>query len=194
MDISRAVNAALLWGSKARVWPEVELGAGHPFDDHHDAGTGSAAHPGACVVSNPYYSPEASLRLSYGLEALNDEQFTRFSYCIQLLIDFLARRWRRSALRSLWFGLTRLSLVEFVPAFPADWFRWESPEGVLASHFPGEPQSWESLRNSAGSVSVEGIPAAIRGRPAFAIWFLLVYPRQFTPASAKLIEDALNGV
>jgi hypothetical protein len=49
MDISRAVNAALLWGSKARVWPEVELGAGHPFDDHHDAGTGGAAHLGSCA-------------------------------------------------------------------------------------------------------------------------------------------------
>lgn len=202
--VDARLKEALCWGESAvpyfysvmlfaeqRCNPSVAEGLGIQLIREISASNGESSKGRG--LPNPYYSPEASLRLAYGLEALNDEQFTRFSYSVQPLIDFLARRWRRGALRSLWFGLTRISLIEFIPASLADWFRWESSEGVLAGHLAGEPQSWESLRNSAGNVPFEGLPAAIQSRPAFAIWFVLVYPHRFTPASAKLIEDAVNA-
>ena len=140
---------------------------------------------------NPYYSPEESLRLSYGLDPLNEETFIRLSYSIAPLIDFLARRWRRRALASLWFGVTRISLVDYVPANAAEWFRWKSSGGFLNSRFAGEPQSWEALRNGARDLSLENLPPTLLRRPAFAIWYLLVYPHRFTPATAKLIDGAV---
>jgi len=148
----------------------------------------SAKTRGLC---SPYYSPEGALRLNDGLDFLNAEQFVGFSYSIASLIDFLARRWRRQALASLWFGVTRMSLLAYLPSSFAEWFRWESTDGVLDSRLPGEPQSWESLRTSAETMSVAQLPPTLVERPAFALWFTLVYPHRFTPAMAKLIEDAL---
>jgi hypothetical protein len=76
----------------------------------------NGASAGQRGLACPYYSPEEALRLNYGLDALNPEQFLRSSYSTALLIDFLARRWRRQAIAGLWFGLTRMSLVAYVPA------------------------------------------------------------------------------
>ncbi len=113
------------------------------------------------------------------------------SYSIAPLIDFLARRWRRQALAALWFGVTRMSLVSYVPATFPEWFRWKSSDGVLDGHLPGEPQSWEVLRNQAESISLDELPPTLAKRPAFALWFVLVYPHRFTASIAKLIEDAV---
>jgi hypothetical protein len=142
-------------------------------------------------LPNPYYSAEEALRLNYGLDFLNQEQFVGLSYCIAPLIDFLARRWRRQALAALWFSLTRISLVSYVPSSPSEWFRWKSTDGVLDSHLAGEPQSWQALRQGAETTALTGLPPALISRPAFAPWFILVYPHRFTPATAKLIEDAI---
>jgi hypothetical protein len=142
-------------------------------------------------IPSPYYSPEEALRLNYGLDFLNAEQFTRSSYSIAPLIDFLARRWRRQAIAALWFGITRMSLVSYVPGTFPEWFRWRSSDGISDSRLPGEPQSWEALRNQAESISLDGLPPTLVKRPAFALWFILVYPHRFTPAVAMLIEDAV---
>lgn len=144
-------------------------------------------------IPNPYYSPGDALRLNYGLDFLNSEQFVGLSYSIASLIDYLARRLRRQALAALWFGVTRMSLVSYVPANFAEWFRWKSSNGILDSRLPREPQGWESLRASAATVSVDELPPTLRKRPAFALWFVLVYPHRFTPATAKLIDDAISN-
>jgi hypothetical protein len=144
-------------------------------------------------LPNPYYSPEAALRLNYGLDFLNPEQFLGFSYSIASLIDFLARRWRRQALAAPWFSVTRMAFSEYVPASFAEWFRWASSDGILSSTLPGEPQSWEALRVRAETMSLDQLPPTLVKRPAFAIWFVLVYPHRFTPALAKLIEDAVRA-
>jgi hypothetical protein len=142
-------------------------------------------------VPNPYYSPEAAMRLGYGLDQLNSEQFLGLSYTIAPLLEFLARRWRRQAIASFWFDITRISLVHFVPATPADWFRWNSSDGLLESKMPGEPQSWRELRTKSEQMGTEGLPRTLVERPAFALWFVLVYPHRFTPALVKLIESAI---
>jgi hypothetical protein len=142
-------------------------------------------------LSSPYYSPEEALRLNYGLDFLNPEQFTGFSYSIAALIDFLARRWRRQALSALWFGVTRMAFAAYAPANSSEWFRWQSSDGVLGTSLPGEPQSWEALRAHAETIALEQLPPMLAKRPSFALWFILVYPHRFTPAVAKLIEDAV---
>ena len=142
-------------------------------------------------IPSPYYSPEAAMRLQYGLDRFNLEQFVGHSYTIAALLDFLARRWRRQAIAGLWFGITRISLTSYVPATPSEWFRWQSSSGASTSSLPGEPQSWGALRTSAEITSLDATPSTLVKRPAFALWFILVYPHRFTPAVAKLIEDAV---
>jgi hypothetical protein len=140
---------------------------------------------------NPYYSAEDALRIAHGYDQSNDEQFVGFSYSVLALVHFLARRLRRQALTSLWYAVTRLGLADYIPGNAAEWFRWESKDGVLNSHLVDEPQSWEALRTRARDVATDSLPRALSTRPAFLLWFVLVYPHRFTPATAKVIDDAV---
>jgi len=142
-------------------------------------------------LPNPYYSAEDALRLNHGLDFLNPEQFVGLSYSIASLIHFLARRWRRQALAALWFGVTRISLLAYAPAGFPEWFRWRSSNGILNGGLPQEPQSWEALREHAETMALDELPRTLIDRPAFAVWFILVYPHRFTPPIAKPIEDAV---
>ncbi|MGB9488543.1 MAG: hypothetical protein WCD04_20805 [Terriglobia bacterium] len=154
------------------------------------SGANGASSTGRGLPS-PYYSPEEALRLNYGLDPLNLEQFVGLSYSTASLIDFLARRWRRQALAALWFGVTRMSLVAYVPASFPEWFRWRSSNGILDGRFAREPQSWEALRTHAETISFDEVPPTLVKRPAFALWFTLVYPHRFNPTIGKLIEDTV---
>jgi hypothetical protein len=140
---------------------------------------------------NPYYSAEAALRLAHGYDNSNDEQFVGFSYSVLPLLYFLARRLRRQALSSLWYGITRLGLADYIPSDAAEWFRWESKTGILNSHLMDEPQSWGQLLTRASSVPTDSLPQMLINRPAFLLWFVLVFPHRFTPATAKVIDDAV---
>jgi hypothetical protein len=64
-------------------------------------------------LPNVYYSAEDAIKLNAGLDFRNDEKFIGISYTIQTLIDMLVRRWRRQALASLWYSITRISLSTF---------------------------------------------------------------------------------
>jgi hypothetical protein len=141
-------------------------------------------------IPSPYYSPEQAMRFNYRLDAFNLDQFVGHSYAAEVAIHFLARRWLRQTLASVWFGLTRIALTSYMPANSAEWFRWRSSEGVLSSTLAGEPQSWGALLTQAETVSVSDLPKTLRERPAFALCFILVYPHRFTPATAKFIEAA----
>ena len=158
---------------------------------HEISATNGASASGRGLPS-PYYSPEEALRLNYGLDPLNSEQFVGRSYTIKPLIDFLVRRGQRQALADLWFGITRMFFVEYAPASFPEWFRWESSDGILDSTLPGEPHSWDALREQAEANLVEALPPTLIKHPAFALWFILVYPHRFTPGVAKLVEDALR--
>jgi len=153
--------------------------------------TANGQHATGRGLPSPYHSPEQALRLNYLLDPLSQDQFLGSSYCIASLIDFLARRWRRQALASLWFGVTRMALVAYRPASFSEWFRWKSTDGVLDSRLPHEPQSWEELRASSESASANELPPTLAKRATFALWFVLVYPHRFTPTVAKFIEDAI---
>jgi len=132
-------------------------------------------------------------QLEYGYDRLNDEQFVGFSYSVLALLHFLARRLRKQALASLWFGVTRLGLVDYIPANPAEWFRWKSEKGVLNSHLVDEPQSWEVLRTHASNIPTDSLPQTLSARPSFLLWYVMVYPHRFTAATAKVIDDAVTN-
>jgi len=107
------------------------------------------------------------------------------------LVDVLARRWRRQALASVWFSITRISLMTYVPASGSEFFRWRSSEGALESRFSGEPQTWSQLRDAAEALDFSGLPSSLIKRPDFAIWFILVFPQRFSSELVMLLETAL---
>ena len=142
-------------------------------------------------LPNPYYSAEQALRLLIGLDLLNLENFRGRSYSIETLVQMLARRWRRQALASLWFSITRIQLCAYAPSEPGEFFRWRSTAGKLSSSFPGEPQSWQELRERSEKLTFTELPTMLITRPQFAPWFALVYPHRLTPQLMNLIEAAL---
>jgi len=152
---------------------------------------GDAAQGRGCP--SPYYSAEEALRIAYRFDQSNDEQFVGFSYSVLALVHFLTRRLRRQALSSLWHRITRLGLVDYIPASEAEWFRWKSKEGVLNNRLVDEPQSWQTLRARASAVATDSLPRSLLTRPAFVLWYVLVYPHRFTPVAAKVIDDAVKN-
>jgi hypothetical protein len=142
-------------------------------------------------IPNVYYSAEQAIRVNTGLDFLNDEGFSRQSYTLASLVDILARRWRRQALASVWFSITRISLMTYVPASGSEFFRWRSSDGALESRFSGEPQSWSQLRDAAEALDFSGLPSSLIKRPDFALWFILVFPQRFSRELVMLLETAL---
>ena len=143
-------------------------------------------------MTSPYYSPEQALRLIYKLDPECREDFLGSAYTVYPLIDFLARHLRRQALRSLWYPITGNSLKTFYPEEEWEWFRWRAETGVLRSQFLNSPQSWSKLVSEAENVDTSFLPRLLRLKPAFAIFFVLVYPHRFTREVLKLIEDSLR--
>jgi hypothetical protein len=141
-------------------------------------------------LPSTYYSAEQAVRLRMNLdEVRRREDFNGGTYTAQPLIDFLARRWRRQALRTVWYSVTGNAMRTFYPSETWEWFRWRSEKGVLNSRMVGSPQSWTTLVQEVEAVDLSILPTILRNRPAFAIFFVLVYPHRFTREILKLIED-----
>jgi hypothetical protein len=146
---------------------------------------------GRLGLPSPYYSPEQALRLVYKLDQDCREDFVGAAYSVHPLIDFLVRRLRRQALWNLWYPITGNSLKAFYPGEVWEWFRWRAETGALNSRFAGSPQSWSDLVSEVGNIDTQLLPRRLRERPAFAVFFALVYPHRFTREILKLIEDSL---
>jgi hypothetical protein len=142
-------------------------------------------------LPSPYYSPEEALRLFYKLDQDCREDFVGAAYTVHPLIDFLVRRLRRQALWSLWYPITGNSLKAFYPSEGWEWFRWRAENGALNSRFVGSPQSWSALVREVENIETNLLPRHLRDRPAFAVFFALVYPHRFTREVLKLIEASL---
>jgi hypothetical protein len=149
-------------------------------------GSDAGGSPG---IPNPYYSPEAAVRLAVGLDPTNLENFVSFAYTLSPLIDFLARRWRKQELSRHWYSITRISLLRFEPEHQWQWLTWHSSTGRLVSGFAKEPQKWSELVVESQNVDASQLPKAILRRPEFLPLFLLVFPHRYNRAAQKVLED-----
>jgi hypothetical protein len=147
---------------------------------------------GGTGVADPYFGPEESLRILYGLDTDNTVEFRGHSYLLQSLVDFLARRWRRNALARWWGRITRVQFTTFLPSTQWEWFTWTAHEGALQTRFPAERQSWSVLLSDAESRDVSRVPTALRENPAFALFFAIVYPHRFCPGLLRVLEEAID--
>jgi hypothetical protein len=142
---------------------------------------------------NPYWDPEKCLRLAFGLEPNHAEEFVEHSYTLQSLVQILARRWRRQALRSLWFAVTEIRFVTVIIPQPYQWLRWRSTDAVLDTRHSPRPQSWDALVKEATGDGIGTIPTQLENRPIFLLYFLLVYPHRFQPASVRLLDRSISS-
>jgi hypothetical protein len=138
---------------------------------------------------NAYYSPEAAVRLASGLDPTNLENFAGFIYTVQPLVDFLARRWKKYELTSLWYSITRMSMQRFEPGQCWEWLTWRCRTGKLVSTFAREPQKWSDLVAEAEGVDTSSVPPLVRRNPAFLAMFILVFPHRYDRAVQKVLED-----
>lgn len=142
-------------------------------------------------LPNPYYEPEDALRLLSGMDPNNPEIFTGHSYSLEALVEFLARRWRRRMLEHFWEKITRLQFTWFQPESAAEWFRWRAESGSLDQRMPNAPQSWADLLYAAEN-GPASVPEWLSARPAFAVFFCLVFPQRFGVAVLRLIDRAVR--
>jgi hypothetical protein len=144
-------------------------------------------------LPSPYYSPEDCLGFAYGTKERPKESFSGATYTIHPLIDFLARRLRRQALRPMWYPIARMTMKSLTMDTDIDWFRWRSKDGVLNSRFLGSPQSWSALVDDANSQTTDVVPKRLKDRSSFAVFYCLVYPHRFNRSLLWLIESAVNS-
>ena len=142
-------------------------------------------------IPNPYYEPEAALRITYGLDELNSEIFAGHSYTLEPLIHYLARRWIRRHLAVLWEKVTHVHFASFAVKRRWEYFRWRSDKGSLVTSTPKAPQSWKELLEEA-EAPPKDIPRMFKRNPELALYFSLVYPHRLTPHLLKIIETVLQ--
>jgi hypothetical protein len=142
-------------------------------------------------LPNPYYEPEDAFRLQTGLDSMNREIFAGHSYTLEPIIEFMARRLLRQTLAHFWEKITRLRFAWFQPGRESEWFRWKSDTGSLKHTMPNTPQSWAALLDAAEN-GPEAVPALLKGRPTFALFFALVYPQRFGVGLMRLIDRAVR--
>lgn len=148
---------------------------------------------GAGGLPNVYWSAQAALRLSLGLDQQPMEDFEQSSYILESLVHFLARRWRRVALRARWEALTHLHYVTPLIAAGHEWLLWNAPSSTLDTRSPSQPQSWAALIEHSEGLQENSFPPLLKSRPEFLLFFLTVYPHRFQPISMKIMDIALRA-
>jgi len=143
-------------------------------------------------VPDPYCTPDELVRqYVFGEEIFPDNvSFAGRAYTLRAFVEFLARRERKQALKSLWYGITGVDAAEFIPAASRDLYRWRNRDGSLSVEQWDQPQQWPELYDAATSTP-ERQNILAREYPELLLPFALVYPHRFTVAMSRLIEQVL---
>ncbi len=139
-------------------------------------------------VPDIFTSIEDSLVFQHRLRPYEQRSYAGFSYTIEPITEYLARRWRRQGLALRWKGLTRISLMTSVPNKQWEWFRWRAEDLTLASRLFPEPQSWNLLRNQAEARSDSALPPLLQKEAELLSYFVLVFPHRFNVHTMKGLE------
>lgn len=117
--------------------------------------------------------------------------FARRSFGIRCLVEFLVRRERKSALKSLWYDVTRVDYSEFTPANASDFYLWRAKKGSLVTRRFRRPETWENLVSAANGKS-QARTILFRRFPELLMPFALVYPHRLTPDLVRIWENSLS--
>lgn len=145
-------------------------------------------------IPSPYYSLEDVVLARLGDRSsgtFQEEDFGGKSFTLEALVEMLARRNRRQALKLSWKSITRLSYCEFLPASVWATYLWRSKNGEQDSRLPNKPESWSALVKRANTVSPGSTPRTMLRNPHIAPLFLICYPHRFSAARMTFLEESL---
>lgn len=144
-------------------------------------------------IPDIFTSLEDALVFQHRLKPFEQRSYAGFSYVIEPVAEYLARRWRRQGLAQHWKGLTRISLMTSVPNQNWEWFRWRAHDLALASRQYPEPQSWQTLREQAEARSSNALPKLLGQDPEFLSYFVLVFPHRFNVHTMRALETSFGA-
>lgn len=143
-------------------------------------------------LPDPYHSVEDTLAYSLGIEVDGIDPHERFdghSYTAVAAIEWLVRRLRRQAVKSLWYSYTHVSTSEFIPSTPALWLAASDGSGTLDMRIPKAPGSWSNLRTQSLSIDRSIFPELVWRHMEMLPYLLLLLPQRFTSASVRLMDS-----
>ena len=146
-------------------------------------------------LPNPYYGSQRCVAALCETTAnpMRRDSPLGSSYALGALVEFLVRRLRKQAMKSLWEGITFIHLSEMEYAMPQDFYLWRTYEGQLRQRYVERPQAWDKLVAQARADSDKGLPMTLHSRPDFALMFMLVYPHRFNRGLLRLVEAGADA-
>ena len=141
------------------------------------------------ALPDPYHDVDQILmRLVSGDSDFEDEEFDGRSYMLHVMIDWIARSLWRQHLAGMWSDITRVEFMEFRPSTPDRYLAPTDDDGVLASWFAGQPQSWAILLSEARTKDYSALPGVLRQRREMIPYLPLLFPYRFTATLAAAID------
>ena len=154
---------------------------------------GQANQRGNRGVPDIFVPVEDALAFQHRLKPYEQRSYAGFSYVIEPVTEYLARRWRRQGLARYWRGLTQINLMTSIPNQDWEWYRWRAEDLELASRRFPEPQSWQLLREHAETRSAAELPDVLKSEPEFLSYFVLVFPHRFNVRTMRGLEAAFGA-
>jgi hypothetical protein len=110
------------------------------------------------------------------------------SWSLESLVQLLAIRMRRQALKARWWNITQVEMASFKPTRNADTLLWNCDEGEEMERLPGKPQKWGELTAAAKSNDISVLPRILQDDPDFALMFILAYPHRASTTLVKALD------
>lgn len=143
-------------------------------------------HKAAFPLPSPYYSLAQILETMYGFadDAIDLGSFVGDSYCLEVVIQALARRELRHLVEPRWRKASHIHVQAFVPHQAEDYFSWRVTEGKNTSYFLPPTQSWRSLVEESRQRS-DGF--LLRNQKILRM-FTLIAPHRMTKETAVIVD------
>jgi hypothetical protein len=146
-------------------------------------------------LPSPYYAPDDILPYLFKLkpEPLKDS-FAGSSFYLEGIMQLFVRANYKVQLQNIFPDVTRISLREFQPDEPWQFFRYMNHvSGTACDKFLSPPHSWNALRIAAEESAGEGIPEKLRSdNPLHFLAMLLVMPHRVNPSALRWVATQLE--
>ena len=137
-------------------------------------------------LATPYYSLSQVLETSLGLadDAIDFESFVGDSYCLEAVIQVIARRELRHLLEPNWRTVTHVHVQTFAPEHVEANLSWHVIKGKNTGYFLSQTQSWGSLVEDSRQRN-DGF--LLRNQEILRM-FLLIAPHRLTKETAVVVD------
>ena len=146
------------------------------------------------ALPDPYHDLEQIwMRRVSGDSDFEGEEFDGRSYMLHVAIDWIARRLWRQRLASMWPEITSIQFMEFRPSAPDRYLAPQDDDGVLATWFAGQPQSWAALLASARTKDYSVLPPVLLQHREVIPYLPLLFPYRLTDTLASALDALTYG-